>query len=278
MNLKHADLSLFAGDIELVTLPGEYLDTLNFPYVYEDFKEITIVFGDTGMKNDIMIEFKLFEQSKHVDFIVNGNNICYERLFNFIDESADEPITIAIFKDFQLIEALMFQKGFNGFARRIPKKPVIRCYKNGDLKYLKFMPIDNLYTYTNYSGVARWNKPYTLCFNENEQVKNSDSTVWFKDYKLNTDTEIMTITEYVEFLHRLTGHTVNWNPYTYEFEFDNYHFTALDETMFNIYVFFEHYEKNLGHLFQDICHIFKDKNALLKATAEEKALLHMLTL
>lgn len=277
MNFKHADLSLFAGELELVTLPGSYLDTLNFPCMYEDFKEINIVFGDTGMNADITIEFKIFDHSPHVDFVVNGNNICYDRLFNFIDERSDEPITFALFKNFQLTETLMFQKGFNAYARKTPDKPVIRHYINGHLKGFKFMRIDNLYTYTNYTGVSRWNKPYIIYFNDDEQIKNSKSTMCFQDCMLNTNTEMMTISEYVEFLHRLTGHTVDWNPYTYEFEFADYHFTSLDETMFDIYVFFEYYEKKLGHIFQDIGDVFKDKNNLLKATAEEKALLQMLT-
>ena len=270
MNFKHADLSLFAGERELVTLPGAYLDTLNFPFMYEDFKVITIVFGDTGMNADIIIEFKFFEHSPHVDFVVNGNNICYDRLFYFIDESLDEPITRAKFKDFQLIETLMLQEWLNGFVRKIPEKPVIRCYDNGDLKYLKFMPIDNIYTYTDYSGVSRWNKPYDLYFDDNQQINHRNSSIWFKDVNLDTQSDIMSISEYIDVLYRLTGHTVEWNEYTYQFEFYDYELTSLDEIIIDVYFFFDHYEKQFGSM-------FNDKNALLRATEDEKLLLHMLT-
>lgn len=251
MNLKHTDLSLFAGELELVTIPGEYLDTLKFPYTYEDIETVSILFGDSWITDNIVIEAKLLNSKLPCDFSLNGNNISYTRLFEFIDENSDEPITRAYFTNFQLTLSVMFQEDFTGFSRKTPKKPIVRQYLDGSLLMLEFMPIDNHFTYTDYSGFSQWNKPHALYFDENQKIKDSISSIRFAGYQRDKKTEDFKLDDYKVLLNKLIGHDIRWNHATYELEFDNYIPTALDKYIIDVYFFFNDYKRKQNIMFKN---------------------------
>lgn len=274
MNFKHADLSFFAGDIEVITFPGEYLDTIEFPYTYENIEKISILFGDGYMtNNDITINITLVSIDVPVEFSIDGNSFEYTRLFEFIDETGSERITEAVFVEFQLKYTLVFHKWCGAFVRLTPEKPVVRYYENGQLHHLQFMIIDNCYTYTDYTGCHQWHKPHTIFFDENGNFQDN-SYITFFDINKSQQCQSYTIKDYANLLRKFTGYNLKWNHEKYEFEFEGYTFTSGDVMILDMYLYFDHYKKILESIFLD--KIFTCKEDVLNINNREKSLLQMI--
>lgn len=264
MNFKHVDISLCAGDIELVAIPGEYLDTLDFPFIYEDISLIQIYFGDSHLNEDIRIEIKLINNVT-IDFLLNGNGICYQRLFEFVNEST-ERITQAYFRNFQLTDITFYQHLYGNYVRKTPYKPVIQSFDNGSLMFLKFMAIDHNYRNVDYTDLVQWKKPASIYLNENGEVNNLLSYISFIDSSYKN--HAFNLADYTEILFKLINKIIVFNVDIYEFEIENDMLTVLDECMIDIYFFFNDYQRENKIMLDN-------RDELFTLNDDEKTLLHM---
>jgi len=267
MSFYNIALSLCIGDVELVSIPSQYLEPINFPHSLEDIKNVVINFGDSYVKCDIKIEFSFFSNNLKT-ITINGNDICYKRLFEFLDETnPTEQISVAGFERFQLSFSLMAQIG-GGFTRRIPNKPVVQSYKNGILDVLEFMMIDYHYNVTDYSQFKQWQKPTTLYFNEDGTIKGQYSYIRFENQRRNKKMEKIQIDEYIKTMNALIGQNLKLNYQTYEFEFENYTLNLVDELIIDMYFYFDDYKIN-----KEIT--FNNRDYLFHLTPDERIVLQM---
>lgn len=266
MSFNDINLSLCVGDIELVSIPNQLLESINFPDSLEDIKKVVIDFGDCYVKYDIKIEISFF--SHHNVITINGNDLCYKRLFEFLDEmNPVEQISVAVFESFQFSFSLM-QKLSHGFARLTPDKPVIQSYKNGMLDVLEFMMIDYCYTITDYTQFRQWQKPRTLYFNEDRTIKEQYSCICFEDHRRNKKMENIRVDEYIRIMNALIGQKLKLNYQTYEFEFENYTLNSVDELIIDMYFYFDDYRTN-----KEIT--FNNRDYLFHLTHDERTVLQM---
>lgn len=274
MNFKHEDLSFFAGDVEVLTFPGEYLDTIEFPDTYENIESISISFGDRYVTNsEVIINVTLISIDTPVEFSIDGSSFDYSRLFDFIDETDGECITNAFFVNFQLECTYIFQKWAGNFVRQNPKKPVVRCYENGKINQLQFMLIDNCNSYIEYTDCFQWNKPDTIFFDQTGNFKD-ETYITFSDVNKTTAFQSFKIKDYANLLYKFTGHNLKWNHEKYEFEFQGYTFSNGDVLILDMYIYFEQYKKMLETIFLD--KVFTCKEDVLNINNREKLLLQMI--
>lgn len=267
MSFYDINLSLCVGDVELVSIPSQLLESINFPDSIEDIKMVVIDFGDCYVKCDIKIEVSFFSDI-FKSITINGNDLCYKRLFEFLDETdPTEQISRAAFENFQFSHSIMAKIG-GGFTRRIPDKPVLRSYKNGIIDCLEFMMIDYHYNVTDYSQFKQWQKPKTLYFNEDGTIKEQYSCICFENRRRNKQMENIRIDEYIKIMNALIGQNLKLNYQTYEFEFENYTLNSVDELIIDMYFYFDDYKTN-----KEIT--FNNRDYLFHLTPDERTVLHM---
>lgn len=265
---NNIDVSLCVGDIELVSIPYEKLNDLDFPNQLEAITLISINFEDYSSNDNITIEFR-FENFKMPYVIIDGGDICYKRLFEFLRETdKTETVLCVVFENFQLSYSCMLKLS-GGYARQDPSKPILQNYKNGLLYIYEFMRIDNYYTFTDYTKFPQWRKPRILYFNEDGSIQESFSSISFMKKNINyLDYESFHIDDYLEILYKLTGKYVELDYSVFEFKFKDETLTELDEIMINLYFFFDDYKNNKNLM-------VSSRDELFTLSFDEKTLIHM---